>query len=108
VAVKSALETQHVAAQATIQALKNEVKSLEALVHATDTMPPPPTIPNPILVTPPFVEIAKEKEAETSVAEIFSEWKKSVQGQWISVQEEWSQEHEMLNHARQEFEAKTR
>ncbi|KIL54111.1 hypothetical protein M378DRAFT_19194 [Amanita muscaria Koide BX008] len=95
----------------TVQALKKKVESIEALVEDTQeqqtsaTVPPPPpptTIPS--LVTPPSsVEIAKEKEAETSPTEILSEWKKSVQ-----VQEDCSEERERLNRAREELEAKTR
>ncbi|KAM6502903.1 hypothetical protein JOM56_002880 [Amanita muscaria] len=94
----------------TVQALEKKVESIEALVEDTQeqqtsaTVPPPPpptTIPS--LVTPPSsVEIAKEKEAETSPTEILSEWKKSVQ-----VQEDCSEERERLNRAREELEAKT-
>ncbi|KAM6490157.1 hypothetical protein JOM56_014349 [Amanita muscaria] len=110
-AVKSALE----ADQATIQALKKKIESIEALVKDTQkqqtsaTVPSPPPPTTPILVTPPSsVEIAKENEAETSPTEILSEWIKSVQGQWSSLQEDWSEEREWLSRAREEIEAKTR
>ncbi|KAM6501759.1 hypothetical protein JOM56_001736 [Amanita muscaria] len=110
-AVKSALE----ADQATIQALKKNIESIEALVKDTQkqqtsaTVPSPPPPTTPILVTPPSsVEIAKENEAETSPTEILSEWIKSVQGQWSSLQEDWSEEREWLSRAREEIEAKTR
>ncbi|KIL57382.1 hypothetical protein M378DRAFT_16292 [Amanita muscaria Koide BX008] len=112
-AVKLALEAQ----QAMIQALEKKVKPIEALVkdtqeHQTNaTVPLPPPFTIPILVTPPSsVEIAKEKEAETSllVTEILSEWTRSVQEQWSSVQEDWSEERERLSCAREELEAKMR
>ena len=105
-AVKSALEAQHVAAQATIQALEKKVEALEAAVKSTQEQaaaaqsPPPPPVQPPLTLAP--------NEPKESLTEILSEWKKSVQGQWSSVQEEWSQERERLSRVREEFEVKTR
>ncbi|PFH47881.1 hypothetical protein AMATHDRAFT_114022, partial [Amanita thiersii Skay4041] len=101
-AVKSSLEAQHLAAQATIQALEKKVEVLEAMVKNTQEqsaqVPPPP--PAPVTVTP--------DEPRESLTEMLSEWKRSVQGQWSFVQEEWTHERERLNRAREEFEAKSR
>ncbi|KAJ3995882.1 hypothetical protein F5050DRAFT_1823664 [Lentinula boryana] len=37
-----------------------------------------------------------------------TEWKKSVEGQWSNVQEEWHQECKRLNHTHEEWESKVR
>ena len=100
-AIKSALEAQHIAAQVTIRALEGKVEALEAAIKSMQEQLPPP-----LSVQPPL--ILSLNEPKESITEILSEWKKSVQGQWSSIQEEWSQEHERLNHAREEFEVKTR
>jgi hypothetical protein len=44
----------------------------------------------------------------TSITTLMSEWKKTVEGQWSSVQEEWSEERERLARARDEWEARAR
>jgi len=101
-AVKSALEAQHITAQATIHALEKKVDSLEAIVKSTQEQAPGTQSP-----PPPPIQLSLNEPKE-SLTEILSEWKKSVQGQWSSVQEEWSQERERLNRAREEFEGKAR
>jgi hypothetical protein len=101
-AVKSALEAQHISAQATIQALEKKVDTLEAIVKSTQEQAPGAQSP-----PPPPIQLSLNEPKE-SLTEILSEWKKSVQGQWSSVQEEWSQERERLNRAREEFEAEAR
>ena len=100
-AVKSALEAQHIAAQVTIRALKGKVEALEAAIKSMQEQSPPP-----LSVQPPL--ILSLNEPKESITKILSEWKMSVQGQWSSIQEEWSQERERLNRAHEEFEVKTR
>ena len=100
-AVKSALEAQHIAAQVTIRALEGKVEALEAAIKSMQEQSPPP-----LSVQPPL--ILSLNEPKESITKILSEWKMSVQGQWSSIQEEWSQERERLNRAREEFEVKTR
>jgi hypothetical protein len=48
----------------------------------------------------------EEKHEKASSMEILAEWKESVEGQWGHVQEEWKEERERLNKAREEWEAK--
>ena len=99
-AIKSTLEVQHVAAQATIQALEKKVEALKAIVKSShEQLPPLPSIQPPLTLA--------LNELKESISEILSKWKKSVQGQWSLIQEEWSQEREQLNCARVEFELKT-
>jgi hypothetical protein len=43
-----------------------------------------------------------------SLVEMMAEWKKSVEGQWSSVREGWTQEHQRLAQARDKFEFKLR
>jgi len=49
--------------------------------------------------------IGEERE---SLTKMLNEWKKGVEGQWSSVQEEWNQERERLSKAREEWESKTK
>ncbi|KAF9644865.1 hypothetical protein BDM02DRAFT_3131481, partial [Thelephora ganbajun] len=50
-------------------------------------------------------EQEQEKERE-SLTEMINEWKKEVEGKWVSVQEEWSVKKDCLRHARDEWELK--
>lgn len=110
-ALTSTLEAQHTAAQSTIQALEGKVESLEATLKATQeaqaqaraSSPSPPSSPPPS--TPPATEANQNHE---SLTEMLAEWKKSVEGQWSSVQEEWKEERERLSKAREEWETKVR
>lgn len=111
-ALTSTLEAQHTAAQSTIQALEGKVESLEAMLKATQeaqaqqaraSSPSPPSSPPPS--TPAAIEADQNHE---SLTEMLAEWKKSVEGQWSSVQEEWKEERERLSKAREEWETKVR
>ncbi|KAJ3885021.1 hypothetical protein GG344DRAFT_83216 [Lentinula edodes] len=70
-------------AQSTISALESKVEALESL-----------TAPQ-----------CAEQERESLISMVV-EWKKSVEGQWSNVQEEWNQEREQLNRACEEWEIK--
>jgi hypothetical protein len=111
-ALTSTLEAQHTAAQSTIQALEGKVESLEAMLKATQeaqaqqaraSSPSPPSSPPPS--APAAIEANQNHE---SLTEMLAEWKKSVEGQWSSVQEEWKEERERLSKAREEWETKVR
>lgn len=99
--LSSTLQAQHASAQSTISTLESKVEALEGLVKVTlsnqraipDSSPPASSADN----------IPSE-----SLTSMINEWKKSVEGQWSSVQEEWSQERERLSRAREEWESKTR
>ena len=64
-----------------------------------EQLPPPLSIQPPLIFT--LIELNE------SITEILYKWNKSVQGQWSSIQEELSQEHEQLDCAHEEFELKT-
>jgi hypothetical protein len=68
---------------------------LESLVKAKAT-PPPPAIEEP--------ESAEPHPSE-SLIQVLADWKKSVEGQWFSVREEWGSESERLASAREEWES---
>ena len=76
-AVKSALEVQHVAAQVTIQALEKKVEALKAIVKSSHEQLPP------LLSIQPPLTLALNEPKE-SITEILSKWKKSVQGHGVS------------------------
>jgi hypothetical protein len=94
----SSLQAQHTAAQSTTLALESKVVSLETLVksQAAAVAPPPPPEPEP---APP---------SSKSLTQILSDWKKSVEGQWPSVGEEWASERERLAFTREEWESKVK
>ncbi|KAF5349358.1 hypothetical protein D9758_011785 [Tetrapyrgos nigripes] len=109
--LSSNLQAQHSTAQGTIASLESKVESLEALVKATlvAQQQQAPVVEAP--PSPPPVEEEKpsaEELARESLTSMVMEWKKSVEGQWSNVQEEWNQERERLNRAREEWESKTR
>jgi hypothetical protein len=95
-ALSSTLQAQHTAAQTTISTLESKVLALESLVQSTQSQPPPPPV---IEATPPPSE---------TLTQMLNEWKKSVEGQWSSVREEWVSERERLASAREEWEAKAK
>lgn len=95
--LSTTLQAQHTAAQSTISSLESKVESLETLVKATlssQQAPPAPAARSAV----------DERETLTSM---INEWKKTVEGQWSNVQEEWNQQRERLNRAREEWEQKT-
>ncbi|KAI0937681.1 hypothetical protein AcV7_003649 [Taiwanofungus camphoratus] len=118
------LEAQHTTAQSTISMLESKVAALETLVHTTQTQVQAQVETTQQLVqaadtarsmeveTRPQVSLlsreeehAKERE---SLTEMVSEWKKSVEGRWSGVQEEWFEERERLRRAREEWEVRVR
>ncbi|KAJ7594070.1 hypothetical protein C8J56DRAFT_427278 [Mycena floridula] len=98
--LSSTLQAQHTSAQVTISTLESKVEALEGMVKMTLTTqwsnsePPPP--------------VAAAPEQVESLTFMMSEWKKSVEGQWSNVQEEWTQERARLSRAREEWENKAR
>jgi hypothetical protein len=66
VGLSSSFQAQHAAAQSTISALESKVTSLESLVKAQATLPPPP-IEEPESTEPPRSE---------SLTQVLAEWKK--------------------------------
>ncbi|EIW77464.1 hypothetical protein CONPUDRAFT_139331 [Coniophora puteana RWD-64-598 SS2] len=111
--VNSELRAQHASAQTTIQQLESKVGSLEALVVNTQervrmqeeererereaAAKAPPPEPEP-----------KEESERESLTALISEWKKTVEGQWSTVREEWTAERDRLAKARDEWEGKIR
>lgn len=114
------LEAQHACAQSTISVLEAKVASLENLVQVTQTQvqsqaevteqlvqaseaaraaPQEPSVPAAA------VEEARKQERESLTA-MFSEWKKSVEGKWSSVHEDWSDERDRLRRAKEEWESR--
>ncbi|KAF8881790.1 hypothetical protein BD779DRAFT_1473265 [Infundibulicybe gibba] len=93
----------HNADQPTILALTTKIEELEAIVKATQEAQAKAASP-----PPPPVEEKKPSEDRESLTQIIAEWKKSVEGQWSNVQEEWNQERERLSKAREEWENKVR
>jgi hypothetical protein len=53
-------------------------------------------------------ENEEEEEEQKSLTSFFSEFKKSFDGQWNKVKEEWREEHERLKRAREEWESKSK
>ncbi|KAF8956899.1 hypothetical protein BDZ97DRAFT_1925063 [Flammula alnicola] len=122
-ALTSTLEAQHSTAQMTISTLESKVASLEAMLKAAEEAlaqtqaqaqaQRPPRQPSASTSTEPeqvAVDAAASavKQEKESLVEMMAEWKKSVEGQWGTVQEEWTQERERLGKAREEWEAKSR
>ncbi|KAA1472369.1 hypothetical protein DENSPDRAFT_821141 [Dentipellis sp. KUC8613] len=80
------LQAQHDAAQTTISALESKVNTLESLVQSSRA----------------------QTQERASLSELIVEWKKSVEGQWSGVQEEWAQERTRLSKAHDEWETRMR
>lgn len=115
--VTKTLEAQHHDAQDTIKGLEHKVASLEhmlksaeaalATVHASSKSSE---------AVEPVAEVEEAGESEAvlegkqypSLVDMMAEWKKSVEGQWSTVREEWVDERERLAKARDEFENKLR
>ena len=99
--LSSTLQAQHASAQSTISTLESKVEALEGLVKVT--------LSNQRSSSESSSSAASaEKGPPESLTSMISEWKKTVEGQWSSVQEEWSQERERLSRAREEWEHKAR
>ncbi|KAI0341540.1 hypothetical protein BDW22DRAFT_1346327 [Trametopsis cervina] len=114
------LEAQHSTAQSTISVLESKVAALESLVHTTQSQVQAQAETHQQLIqaaetarTAPQTssathhETTQEKERE-SLTQMINEWKKSVEGKWDGVQEEWKDERDRLRRAREEWEARVR
>jgi len=115
-AFTTTLEAQHEMAQGTIRVLEEKVRALEGLLKEStaasvrndedkaeaDIPPPSGEEPTPVDANP------NANVDMPSITSFMSEWKKSVEGQWSSVQEEWSEERERLARAREEWEERAR
>ena len=109
-ALTTTLEAQHSAAQTTIQALENKVEALEGMLKIAEE-----ALKAKIVQEEEAKEIAhhevqakeeEEKNDKETLTQMLAEWKKSVEGQWSHVQEEWKEERERLKKAREDWEAK--
>ncbi|KAJ3561396.1 hypothetical protein NP233_g10217 [Leucocoprinus birnbaumii] len=82
VKLTSSMESQYAAAQDTIRVLESKVGELEKAAKEK-----------------------REEESESTIQDLVAkEWKKSFEGQWTEVREEWKEERERLRRAREEWE----
>ncbi|PCH39624.1 hypothetical protein WOLCODRAFT_110944 [Wolfiporia cocos MD-104 SS10] len=109
------LEAQHTSAQSTIALLESKVSALESLVQDTQSLVQTQAETTQQLVEsvrnapPPQPSLEEERARDReSITEMISEWKKSVEGRWSGVQEEWNDERERLRRAREEWESRMR
>ncbi|KAF9003101.1 hypothetical protein BDQ17DRAFT_1326442 [Cyathus striatus] len=115
VSFTSTLEAQHTVAQETIRTLEGKVESLELVlreVRAEQTRVAEAEESRLQLEEDRKIRLedqvrsdAQEKESLTALV---TTWKKSVEGQWSSIREEWAQERERLSKAREEWETKAK
>ncbi|KAH8832571.1 hypothetical protein DL96DRAFT_1582632 [Flagelloscypha sp. PMI_526] len=105
--LSESLQAQHTAAQSTISLLESKVEKLEELVNVK-TAPPPPPVALPVPVAQPSPTAPESREEMSELKTILNDWKKSVEGQWSDVRDEWKVERERLSKAREEFESKSR
>jgi hypothetical protein len=109
-ALTTTLEAQHSAAQTTIQALESKVEALERMLQIAEEALKAKTVQEEEAKEIAHHEVQVKKEAEKNeretLTQMLAEWKKSVEGQWSHVQEEWKEERERLRKAREEWEAK--
>lgn len=113
--LSSTLQAQHAAAQSTISTLESKVEALEGLVKDTmnaqqeqrEASAAQASTSGPAAADSSSSASPESSERE-SLTTMLLEWKKSVEGHWSSVQEEWIQERERLNKAREEWETKVR
>ena len=87
VELSGSLQAQHAAAQSTISTLESKVITLEGLVKSS----PSPiestcsTLAEPAVSLPPSPPLWPN-----SLTQMLNEWKQTVDGQWLSVGEEWT------------------
>ncbi|KAL4073464.1 hypothetical protein J3A83DRAFT_4228791 [Scleroderma citrinum] len=106
----ASLQAQHSAAQATISLLQSKISTLEDMVQATQLQLQQQSAAQEAAqaeILKAVREPPRDAERE-SLTTMLNEWKKSVEGQWSAVQEEWSQERERLNKAREEWETRAK
>ena len=104
-ALTTTLEAQHSAAQTTIQTLESKVEALEGMLKIAEEALKAKTLQEEE-ANQEVQAKEEEKHEKESLMEMLAEWKESVEGQWGHVQEEWKEERERLNKAREEWEAK--
>ncbi|KAJ7208063.1 hypothetical protein GGX14DRAFT_455387 [Mycena pura] len=97
--MSSTLQAQHAAAQGTIVALEDKVKRLEGLVSS--------------IVASKEAAADKSGKADAvpvaeSVTAALLAFKNTLQGQWMTVQEEWATERERLQRTRDDWEREMR
>jgi hypothetical protein len=126
-ALTTALEAQHANAQSTISALECKVVALEAEVRAAQAVPQSSPSSQHAQVevdvqhddhevdqevgrdsSSPSPTPEQEHEENESLTAVVSEWTKTMEGKWSSVQEDWGKERERLSQAREEWETKAR
>ena len=109
-ALTTTLEVQHSAAQTTIQALESKVEALEGMLKAAEEGLKAKTLQEEeskeIANQKVQMKEEEEKNEKQTLTQMLAEWKKSFEGQWGHVQEEWQEERERLNKAREEWEVK--
>lgn len=109
-ALTTTLEAQHSAAQTTIQALESKVEALEGMLKIAEEALRAKTVQEEEAKEIAHHEVqVKEEEEKTekeTLTQMLAEWKKSVEGQWSHVKEEWKEERERLKKAREDWEAK--
>lgn len=106
----TSLQAQHSAAQTTISLLQSKISVLEDMVQATQLQLQQQSAAQEAAqaeILKAVREPPRDAERE-SLTEMLNEWKKGVEGQWSVVQEEWSQERERLNKAREGWEARAK
>ncbi|KAH7921658.1 hypothetical protein BV22DRAFT_1132085 [Leucogyrophana mollusca] len=106
----NSLQAQHAIAQSTISLLESKISSLEALVQTTQAQVQAQSAAHEAAqaqILEAARQPARDSERE-SLTQMVNEWKKSVEGQWSAVQEEWTQERERLSKAREEWEHKVK
>ncbi|KAI6132396.1 hypothetical protein EV401DRAFT_1917556 [Pisolithus croceorrhizus] len=102
----NSLQAQHAATQTTISLLQSKIATLEEMVQATQSQLQQQNAAQEAAqaeILKAVREPPRDAERESLTA-MLNEWKKGVEGQWSAVQEEWSQERERLNKAREEWE----
>ncbi|KAI6021229.1 hypothetical protein EDC04DRAFT_2901297 [Pisolithus marmoratus] len=106
----NSLQTQHAAAQTTISLLQSKIATLEEMVLATQLQVQQQNAAQEAAQAE-ILKAVREPPGDAereSLTVMLNEWKKSVEGQWSAVQEEWSQERERLHKAREEWENKAK
>ncbi|OCH86578.1 hypothetical protein OBBRIDRAFT_761124 [Obba rivulosa] len=115
------LDSDRTSAQSTIAVLESKVSALESLVQSTQAQvqSQAETTQRAMAIAEAAREAAQQapaaaateqeraKERE-SLTEMLNEWKKSVEGRWSGVQEEWGEERERLRRAKEEWESRVR
>ncbi|TCD64024.1 hypothetical protein EIP91_004658 [Steccherinum ochraceum] len=112
------LEAQHATAQSTISSLESKVTELESMVKVTQGQVQAQaeshqhlaeTIEAKLMDHGPPSDVDTERTQEReSLKEMFTEWKKGMEGQWGTVQEEWTDERDRMRRAKEEVEVRLR